>query len=119
MLFWLAQAAREARNAAGRRQVHVAASTIKGVDQSTIARFEKHTAWPRDPDATIRAYADDLDVAPVELWSAALEMWRAFEAMPPDEKARRLAELEAQRTNGQRQAPRTTQRAGRRDSRGR
>jgi hypothetical protein len=77
MLFWLAEAAKDARLAAKRKQVHVAASAGAGVDQSTIARFEKHIAWPRDVDIIVQAYADDLDVAAVELWDQALKKWRA------------------------------------------
>lgn len=76
MLYWLAEACTRARKAAGRRQVHVAASISKGRDQSTIARFEKHTAWPRDADEIVNAYAEDLDVTPADLWGAALDLWR-------------------------------------------
>lgn len=74
MLHWLSQACSAAREAAGRRQVHVAASA--NVDQSTIARFEKATAWPRHTDRVVRAYAEDLDIDAAELWAAALQLWQ-------------------------------------------
>lgn len=74
MLFWLARAARQARATAGRLQVHVAASA--SVNQSTIDRFEKGLAWPRNPDRVLKAYAEDLDVDSIDLWDAALRMWR-------------------------------------------
>lgn len=74
MLFWLTRAARDARIAAGRLQVHVAASA--NVNQSTIDRFEKGGAWPRDTDRFVNAYADDLDIEPVQLWDEALRLWR-------------------------------------------
>jgi hypothetical protein len=74
MLYWLAKAAEDARDRAGRLQVHVAASA--SVNQSTIDRFEKHIAWPRDADRVINAYADDLDIASIHLWEEALRMWR-------------------------------------------
>lgn len=74
MKFWLARACEAARKAAGRRQVHVAASA--DVDQSTIARFERGAAWPKDTDQVVAAYADDLDIQPIDLWSEALRMWQ-------------------------------------------
>lgn len=73
MLFWLSRACEAARKAASRRQVHVAASA--NVDQSTIARFEKGTAWPRQTDRVVAAYADDLEVDAVDLWQEALRLW--------------------------------------------
>ena len=74
MLFWLARAASAAREAAGRKQVHVAASA--DLDQSSIARFEKGISWPRQPDTIVGAYAEDLDVSPIQLWEQALQLWR-------------------------------------------
>ena len=73
MLFWLARACKAAREAAGRKQVHVAASANS--DQSTIARFEKATAWPRATDQIVAAYADDLDIDPLDLWQEAMRLW--------------------------------------------
>lgn len=52
------------------------------MDQSAVSRFEHAKGWPRGkdgrgPDQLIAAYADDLDLHPIELWEAALAMWRA------------------------------------------
>ena len=74
MLQWLAQTCRDARLAARRKQVHVGASA--DVDQSTVNRFEKAIAWPRNPDRLVAAYADDLDISPIDLWQAAIDLWR-------------------------------------------
>lgn len=76
MLHWLARAASEARRAADRKQVHIAASA--DMDQSSMFRFEQAKGWPRDPDKVIAAYADDLDVDPFQLWEQALRMWRDY-----------------------------------------
>ncbi len=73
MLVYLAQAAREAREAGDRMLVHVGASA--NMDQSAISRFEQASAWPRDPDKIIAAYADDLDITPLDIWKAALVLW--------------------------------------------
>src|SRR5687768_16117767 len=75
MLFWLARACRQARAATGRKQVHVAASA--DVDQSTVNRFEKGKAWPRNADRLVAAYAADLDIDPIDLWEQALRDWMA------------------------------------------
>lgn len=74
MLRFLAGAAKTAREAAGRKQVHIAAEADK--DQSAIYRFEKADGWPRNPDEIIRAYAADLEIEAIELWARALELWR-------------------------------------------
>lgn len=74
MSYWLARAAKAAREAADRKQVHVAASANK--DQSSIYRFEQGKSWPQDTDLLVAAYADDLDIDPIDLWQAALDMWR-------------------------------------------
>lgn len=79
MLPYLAAAAVELRTAADRKQVHVAASA--DLDQSTIWRFEQGQKWPRDADAVIAAYADDLGIAAGEIWARALQLWDA--AMAP------------------------------------
>lgn len=77
MLLWLARAAVAAREAAGRKQVHIAASANR--DQSSIFRFEQAAkakgGWPRDADRIVSAYADDLDIDPIDLWKHALALW--------------------------------------------
>lgn len=73
MLYWLAQACRQARERAGRKQVQVAASA--GANQNTISRFEKGRVWPRDLGRIVDAYVDDLEVDPFELWAEALRLW--------------------------------------------
>jgi helix-turn-helix protein len=65
-----------ARVGAALTYAHIAVRVRKadgrvGVSESTISRFEKGTHWPSDPDAFVVAYADALEVEPVELWAAA------------------------------------------------
>lgn len=74
MLFWLAQAAKELREAAGRKQVHIAAEINK--DQSTIYRFEQGQGWPRETDLFVAGYAADLDISPMDIWAKGLQMWQ-------------------------------------------
>lgn len=73
MLHWLGLAAREARERAGRRQVHIAAAADVG--ETTISRFEAGKQWPRSPDRTIAAYAQVLEVDAIEIWQEALRRW--------------------------------------------
>lgn len=73
MLHWLGLAARDARERAGRLQVHVAASM--GVNQITISRFERGERWPRNVDVILAAYADDLDIDARDIWADALARW--------------------------------------------
>lgn len=74
MTFWLAAAAKELREAAGRKQVHIAASMNK--DQSTVYRFELGEAVPRELNLFVAAYADDLDIKAIQIWERALQLWR-------------------------------------------
>jgi hypothetical protein len=90
MLYWLAQAAAQARTYAGRKQVHVAASLDK--DQSTITRFEQGERWPRNADEVVGAYADDLDVDPIQLWEEALRLWKDHRAATAPEVAAAVEE---------------------------
>jgi transcriptional regulator with XRE-family HTH domain len=73
MTFWLAAAAKELREAAGRKQVHIAATMSK--DQSTVYRFEQGETVPRDLNLFVAAYADDLDIKATQIWERALELW--------------------------------------------
>lgn len=78
MTFWLATAAKELREAAGRKQVHIAATMNK--DQSTVYRFEQGETIPRELNLFVAAYADDLDITAIQIWERALELWREAEA---------------------------------------
>lgn len=75
MLYWLAEACKRARENEGRIQVHIAASLNQA--QSSVTRFENHDGQPRDLDAMVAAYAEDLDIEPVQLWTKALDLWTA------------------------------------------
>lgn len=96
MIYWLAQAAKEARESAGRMQVHVAASMNK--DQSTVYRFEQGQHWPRNTDEIVAAYADDLDLEPQDLWERALELWRCHDAAARTPTSEAINKLDAFRT---------------------
>jgi TPR repeat protein len=75
MIYWLAQAAKDLRERARRKPVHVAAAM--SIDQSTIYRFEQGQNWPRDTDLVIAAYAEATKLKdPREVWDLALKMWR-------------------------------------------
>lgn len=81
MAKYLAQVVREAREHAGRKPFHIAAAQPgeRSLDPSTVYRFEHEQRWPRNPDLLINLYAADLDIAPIELWARALELWQADE----------------------------------------
>lgn len=98
MLFWLAKACKEARLAADRKLVHVAASANR--DQSTLFRFEKGEGWPRETDQFIAAYADDLDIDPIQIWETAIQMWKADAASNPTVRLERDLESEARKSRG-------------------
>jgi transcriptional regulator with XRE-family HTH domain len=69
----LGAACREARRAAGLRQIDIA--TAAGVDHSTISRFETGygNRWREDTDDIVAAYAHELGITPEELWRRALD----------------------------------------------
>jgi hypothetical protein len=90
MLFWLSKAASAARDEARRKQVHVAAGA--DVDQSTIWRFERAGAWPRNPDRVVAAYAEDLDITAFDLWEEALRLWREHREGVSESPARDAAQ---------------------------
>ena len=95
MIHFVAQAAREARLEAGRKQVHIAASIDR--DQSMIARFERGAAWPRDVDKILEGYADDLGISALDLWKRALEMARAAQPNPLSQATEAAETLAARR----------------------
>lgn len=81
MIHWLAQAARQLREEAGRKQVHIAATM--SIDQSTIYRFEQGNTWPKRADLVVAAYAEDLDISdPREIWELAMRLWREHGEAP-------------------------------------
>jgi DNA-binding XRE family transcriptional regulator len=77
MLAYIGSVAREARKQHGRKQIHVAYTL--DVSESTIRNFELGRHWPRNPDATVQAYADELDLDPYDLWAEALRRWQQAE----------------------------------------
>lgn len=100
MSYWVAEAASDLRRKRGRLMVHIAAELSEA--ESKISRFERHISFPRDLDETISAYARDLEVAAIDIWQHALDMWRAdggasrrraktAPPRPPGELGRRLA----------------------------
>lgn len=96
MLYWLGSTCRKAREAAGRKGVSIAASVKpEPVDQSTISRFEKGLAWPRDADKFVNAYADDLDIDALVLWTQAVEDWHAHRDQPAVDLATRRPDLDS------------------------
>ncbi len=74
MLHHLGQTCRAAREAADLRQLDIA--TAAATTHATISRFETGRAWPLDPDRVVEAYALELGVAPLALWSDAVSQWR-------------------------------------------
>lgn len=102
MLYWLCTTCYEARIDANTKAVRVAASVKPaGVTDATIVRFERATAWPRNADAIISAYADELDMQPIELWARALARWQAhLEAQGATTDPREEAAAEAERAAG-------------------
>ncbi len=93
MGLYLAQAAREARERAGRKPYHIAAmpSGRRSVDPSTVWRFEHAEGWPQNADLMVDLYAADLEIEPIEIWERALELWReaAEREADDDERERR------------------------------
>lgn len=69
MLQQLARVAREARLAAGLRQLDVA--TAAGVSHETISHLERADGWPLDPDKIVDAYEQECGLSDGELWKRA------------------------------------------------
>ena len=99
----LGEACKEARGEAGVRPTGVA--DLAGYNAiTTITRFEKGTAWPRNPDVVVNAYAATTGVSVFDLWGEALDRARKADpadilptAAPTGESAARLAAQEAER----------------------
>ena len=73
LLPWLGRACRTAREEANVKQVKIAAAIE--VNQATIARFEEGTAWPRQPEEVLMAYASELHMDVRLLWLHAFVLW--------------------------------------------
>ena len=73
LLPWLGRACRQAREERSVKQVKIAAAIE--VNQATIARFEDGSAWPRQPEELLMAYASELDVDVRLLWLHAFVLW--------------------------------------------
>lgn len=69
MLQALARVAREARLAAGLRQLDIA--TAAGVSHEMISRLERAQSWPKDPDKIVAAYEQECGLSGGELWKRA------------------------------------------------
>lgn len=110
MIVALAAAAKEAREKAERKIIHIA--VVADMDPSTIWRFE-HGQWPRNADQIIAAYAAELEIEPFDLWQRALEIWSATEQPTPDRAARGV-EVARQATQTTRERSQRAQGATRR-----
>ncbi len=73
LLPWLGRACRQAREDRGVVQVKIAAAIE--VNQATIARFEDGSAWPRQPEEVLMAYASELEMDVRLLWLHAFVLW--------------------------------------------
>lgn len=90
----LANAAKEARIAAGLTYAHIAVHVQKrngreGVSDSTVARFEYGKTWPENPDAMLAAYAAACDVDPRDLWHTAVAAASSIEPKTSRRSTRR------------------------------
>lgn len=72
MLFWLAQVARVARESTQPTVPKARIAQLLDVAASSVTRFEAGEVWPRNPDATMAAYAYLVGREPSELWQAAV-----------------------------------------------
>lgn len=84
MIYWLATACRTARLRVDVRQSRIA-NTLHDLggpsDQSSVARFERGEAWPRDADLYVDAYAAATEVSdPRDLWATALALYYEYGA---------------------------------------
>ena len=66
----LAQVARDARTRAAVRRHEIAVTA--NVYPSTVDRFERAEAWPRNPEGMIRAYAKHVGMPAADLWLEAI-----------------------------------------------
>ena len=88
LLPWLGRACRQAREERNVVQVRIAAAIE--VNQATIARFEEGTAWPRQPEEVLMAYASELDMDVRLLWVHAFVLWLEHEPVLDTESQERI-----------------------------
>lgn len=50
----------------------------------TVERFEEGLTWPRNPQATVDAYANLAGLPAWELWQMAIDRWQAAQAQASD-----------------------------------
>jgi hypothetical protein len=75
LLPYISAVCKETRKESGARVTGVADAA--GYDSATtINRFERSVAWPRDPDAVVGAYAKGAKVSPFDLWDEAIRRAR-------------------------------------------
>lgn len=127
LLFWLARVARFARQTRTPEIPKARVAQLLDVAPSTITRFEQGLSWPKDPDATMLAYAYLIGRNPSELWEAAVRSLLEEGAEPnpadvlkideiPDLPQERFAQLFAARAQAER-APDAGSQASRRGGR--
>src|SRR5262245_60490406 len=85
---WLGRACRQAREERNVKQVKIAAAIE--VNQATIARFEDGTAWPRQPEEVLMAYAGELEMDVRLLWLHAFVLWLENEPVLDKESQGRI-----------------------------
>lgn len=72
----LARTCLHARHAAGREQLDVAQAA--GVSEATISRWEtRDRRCPEELEAIVDAYAAECSIPAYDLWTAALDAWKA------------------------------------------
>jgi predicted TPR repeat methyltransferase len=105
MLWWIAEAARMAREEADPERLQVDIASVLRQRESTIYRFEAHQTQPRDLDATVRAYAAELGIEPQDIWLRALSLWGASDSSS-EEHADRAVRAATGAARGRSRSPR-------------
>ena len=76
--------AREAREAAGLRQIDIAVAA--GVSHAVVSNLERAVRWPRDPDQIVAAYETECGLERDELWRRAVAGLPQNDEDPPPPK---------------------------------
>lgn len=81
LLYWLAKACKEARQAKNVKVEHVA--VLAGLSVDSVRRFERAETWPQDPDGLMAAYAELCGIEDaLDLYQRALDLWREHGQRP-------------------------------------